>query len=928
MSSDAMSLPEIVSLDGVWDFSYQPEAPGGEPVAPEADGFAARMPVPGYWDDHLDGIKESAGWSAARFNPRVRPAGFPLGVRPPDAALPFLLGVGWYRRRVVAPAAWQDRQVALVVGGVVLEAWVFLDGRLLKHHLGHSTPFEVMLPLKPGASHELVLAVANTRTDRSGTVIRGYSGFSAGIRRSVFLKVSGARRIADLWLTPSTDLGELTWRAEVEGAGQGEIRWAARDAAGALLGQGQTPAPAGRVTWTTSSLGMKPWSDHEANLYEVEAALWSGGRRVDRVTQSFGLRRLTAHGMGLRLNGRPVILRGATEHAYFPLTCTPPPDVESYREFIRRQREIGFNWLRFHTWVPSEEYMRAADELGMMIQVEAPVGSEEAEWVDIFKTCRRHASVVIYCGGNEQLLDEARIERLRRMAALAREHAPDALFSPQEALRGVEYGWAAADVGAEAELAAEPFKHNPRRLAALKEFSDVFGQYAWGHHSYLSVDCDTAYVDKCLAIYERPCLSHENGIHGNYLNLDLARRYEGTRIGTSLFDSAREALRRAGLLDKAALYYRNSCAWMAAVRKHNLESTRLARRVAGYDFLGGIDCHWHRTGYPCGVLNEFYELKPGETARDVLRYNGESLLLLGHGCRWNYAAGAEFGAELFASLYGERPLACGELALTLRDETGRALWRERRAVKEAPNGQNASLGFVRFKAPALGRPARLVLEARLSGGEYEVENQWELWVFPEAPETRGEAARFVTKLDAATARFIADGGRAVLLGAGPFEALPTSFQLSCAGRAEGNLATVISDHPLLRGFPHDGYCDWQFHPMLHGAKAVSFQAMDDLFDPIVEVVSSFKTIRKQAAVFELAVGKGALLVCSFNLPDDDPGARFFKARLAAYAAGEAFHPRKRISLERLEALAGAGSGSVAQFETDQALDPNAQMKKK
>ena len=36
------------------------------------------------------------------------------------------------------------------------------------------------------------------------------------------------------------------------------------------------------------------------------------------------------------------------------------------------------------------------------------------------------------------------------------------------------------------------------------------------------------------------------------------------------------------------------------------------------------------SGYPCGVLNEFYELKPGETASDLLAYNGESILL----CEW------------------------------------------------------------------------------------------------------------------------------------------------------------------------------------------------------------------------------------------------------------------------------------------------------
>ena len=29
-------------------------------------------------------------------------------------------------------------------------------------------------------------------------------------------------------------------------------------------------------------------------------------------------------------------------------------------------------------------------------------------------------------------------------------------------------------------------------------------------------------------------------------------------------------------------------------------------RTCGYDYLGAIDYHWHRTGYQCGVLDAFY----------------------------------------------------------------------------------------------------------------------------------------------------------------------------------------------------------------------------------------------------------------------------------------------------------------------------------
>ena len=66
---------------------------------------------------------------------------------------------------------------------------------------------------------------------------------------------------------------------------------------------------------------------------------------------------------------------GLTDHGYFPLTCTPPMDTAYYRKAVQKYQEIGFNWIRFHTTAPHEAYLDACDELGMMVQVEAPMVS-------------------------------------------------------------------------------------------------------------------------------------------------------------------------------------------------------------------------------------------------------------------------------------------------------------------------------------------------------------------------------------------------------------------------------------------------------------------------------------------------------------------------------------------------------------------------
>ena len=60
-----------------------------------------------------------------------------------------------------------------------------------------------------------------------------------------------------------------------------------------------------------------------------------------------------------------------TEHAYFPQTVHVPRDLAYYGMVTAKRKELGFNFVRFHTYVPLAEYLEAADELGMLVHVES-----------------------------------------------------------------------------------------------------------------------------------------------------------------------------------------------------------------------------------------------------------------------------------------------------------------------------------------------------------------------------------------------------------------------------------------------------------------------------------------------------------------------------------------------------------------------------
>ncbi len=940
-------LPMPVDLSGDWAFAYQPPDAAPPDIMPAPGEFAAAMPAPGNWDDHLDRLRRLTSWSKARFNPDYRPVEFPMGTHPPNTTLPYLLGTGWYRRTVKIDGLDRHSRVMLTVGGVVGEGWVWLNGRCLAHQTTHRLPFTVRLDpwVKPGAN-DLVLAVSNLAHDKESCDLRGYAGYSAGICGPVTLKITRQALLENFYLQPAAGGRAIQWQVDVAGAGEARnlqtryrlAEWNSGRTVldGAALARGRT------ARWTTSAQDVICWSDRDPRLYRAICELWRENELLDQVEQPFGLRLLERRGNQLFLNGQPLYLRGMCEHGYFPLTTTPPLDQAFYLENCRKLKELGYNWIRFHTWVPGEAYLKAADEAGMLVQLEAYHGFDAADWRRILRHGRTHPAVVLYACGNEECIDAPRLKMLRRMAVIARREAPDALFNPQSALRGVEYG-DPAHLGPGA--VARPYPHHPGKLAQLKKFADVFAPYCWGMLSYThSISRgDRRVIDRRLKAYQRPCLAHEIGITGTYLDLDLENRYAGTRIGTALYATACRYLARAGLLSRAARYYRNSCAWARLLYKYNLETARMCQTVSGYDHLGAYDHHWHRYGYPCGVMNEFYEIKPGESAENFRRSNGESALLLDAGPRRNFNAGAAAAWDLHVSWFAPARVKNGLVEWRLADDAGLTRARGTLPFRNLAPGQIRKLGTISLRMPEVSRAEHLTLHARLVAPEQELDNLWDFYVYPQpagAPAVsldgallkkwrrfcqseaggRPAAIRIVPALTDAAMSHLRGGGVIILLGHNPFAALPTEFHSCSAGRALGNMATVIYDHPLTRDFPHAGWCGWQFYSMLEGGAAVVFDDLPMEFKPIIEVVSSFKLIVKQAALFECRMGAGRLLVCSLNLLPGDPGSVYLLGRMAAYAAGADFQPELSLDPDWLARRAPAGAINPEYTATDQAFD--------
>ena len=919
------------NLEGIWRFAYRPDNLISAQQIPAAAAFDACMPVPGFWDDHLASLKRTEVWSRnVLFNESYRKIEYPLGTgKPSDGSLPYLVGTGWYQKNIFIPDI--QAQYTLEIAGAVCQIAVYVNRQFVTFHDNPMTPIQANITdfLKPNSNNEVVFAVSNVDRTFSSTAFRGFKGFTGGISGKVTLHIADQVTITDLFITPEKNKRDLHILVELDNRAKEPLcmRFVLRDKENQTVKEVSCDVSGTRCALTCDVGELQYWDDHNPYLYQAEVCIYTGDRLCDRKVQPYGYRWLERDGMAVKLNGRRIFFRGLTEHAYYPLTCTPPMDKESYRSFVKKYREIGFNWIRFHTTVPHENYLAACDELGMMVQVEAPNRYKDEWWTQILYKCRKHPCVVLYCGGNEVKLTDKMIDQLNDASKERLRLAPETLFSPMQGLACVDWFPHSQDTGAddednEKDMVQQPILHNGRKLKTLQSFSDVFQPQKDIGFNNLNKTWEE--LDSIVEFYQRPYMSHEVGILDSFLDFSLENRYIRTRIGTDLYRGAREYLQQEGMLQKAPLYYRNSCLWSAVIRKTYIEKLRLCNHVSGYDYLGAIDCHWHRLGYTPGILNEFHEYKPGENRDDILKYNGENVILLDVGTDCNLLSGETKYYHAVASIYGEKSATDAKLEWSLVSDSAECLFHREISVGEVKNDQNTFLAKIEVSAPISAVNQSCKLKIVLQSREYRIENEYRIWIFADRPVIHKGDVVVCKHIDRGTIQHIANGANVLILNPSGIKKTPLSYHKLMAGRTVGNTATVIADHPALADFPHDGWCDMQFYRMFeNGYCAVFDQTAPLQFDPIIEVVNSYKTVIRQSVLFAFQVGRGKAVVCTLNMDGDNPEKRAFLSSILSYMNSNQFVPKQTITVAQAEQFLLGNDFVDLDYDPETGFDGNA-----
>ena len=281
-----------------------------------------------------------------------------------------------YLKTLEAPADWAERVVSLEFQGAYRHAMVFVNDQLAGNRADGYARFLVNIKpfLRYGESNEIRVEV------RSGQDSRWYSG--AGLHRPVFLHVNhplhialDGVRITTLDVEPDQAVVEVATSVINEGLNTQTVTLSTtvHGPAGAQVEGDATPVTVApgetclvRQRMYVADPGL--WSVDNPILYTARSTLGAAG---DEVITRFGIRTLQVDPRkGLRINGEPVLLRGACIHnGNGPLGAAAVDRADERR--IELLKAAGFNAIRSAHNPLSPAMLDACDRLGMLVMDEA-----------------------------------------------------------------------------------------------------------------------------------------------------------------------------------------------------------------------------------------------------------------------------------------------------------------------------------------------------------------------------------------------------------------------------------------------------------------------------------------------------------------------------------------------------------------------------
>lgn len=290
-------------------------------------------------------------------------------------------GTAWYRKAFDTPPNIQNKRIILSFDGVQSQMELWVNGILIGEHAYGYTPFQLDITpalREPGNANMIAVKTVNP-----GENSRWFAG--AGIYRPVRLSMLNPVSVAPWGVfvtTPEVAKDQATIVLEIDVSNMlesgmevsGEILFHSPDKKQVQVFTDSIKVEAeSKGILQTSAQIQDPilWSIDQPDLYTAEVILYADGKEVDSYHTTFGIRTITYNvENGFLLNGEEVLMKGACMHHDNGLLGAAAFRDAEYRR-VKRMKENGYNAIRTSHNPPSESFLNACDELGMLVIDEA-----------------------------------------------------------------------------------------------------------------------------------------------------------------------------------------------------------------------------------------------------------------------------------------------------------------------------------------------------------------------------------------------------------------------------------------------------------------------------------------------------------------------------------------------------------------------------
>jgi len=321
---------------------------------------------------------------------------------------------GIYKHQFQVPLQWKAQHINLVFEGVMTDAEVKINGKLLDPvHQGayYAFKYDISSRLHYGKDNFLEVKVSKHSANESVNAAERKGDFwiFGGIFRPVWLEVLPKKHIqrTSIKALANGDFQSVVQLNTQADSLTAQIYTLHGETVGAVMQQ-KLSAQQKQATFQTHVEQPLLWSAEFPNRYEVVFDLYEKNQVVHRFKQKFGFRTVEVKQRdGIYINGMKMKFKGVNRHSFWPSSGRTTSKLLSIQD-VELMKEMNMNAVRMSHYPPDDHFLEVCDSLGLYVMDElagwhghydTPTGTKLLKEMMVHD--ENHPSIVLWANGNE-----------------------------------------------------------------------------------------------------------------------------------------------------------------------------------------------------------------------------------------------------------------------------------------------------------------------------------------------------------------------------------------------------------------------------------------------------------------------------------------------------------------------------------------------